>query len=176
MTRRRPQTLTKKNAGSVVGLTLGLVLVACNPASASWATSGAGTASGAAYVMPAGSTPAAQATGGDISVTWPAVTLPDGGAVDGYVVHRYNAGSGASATVGGSCTGLVTTPLCTEDNVTAGDWVYTDTPVLANWTGAESPPSPDVSVATVVTATCAACTGAGAAIAVTGRGLRRASY
>jgi hypothetical protein len=36
--------------------------------------------------------------------------------------------------------------ICLEQGVPSGTWIYTDTPVLANWTGQESPTSAAVSV------------------------------
>ncbi len=59
----------------------------------------------------------------------------------GYIVNRYNASTGAPATVGAGCSGVVTTTTCTEVSVAPGTWVYTDTPVQVNWTGGASPDS-----------------------------------
>jgi VCBS repeat-containing protein len=65
--------------------------------------------------------------------------------VSAYTVKRY---SGASQqTVLGGCAGTVTVLNCTENNVPAGTWTYTITPLFAaNWTGAESARSAVVTV------------------------------
>ncbi|MEV7027939.1 hypothetical protein, partial [Kitasatospora sp. NPDC093558] len=67
-------------------------------------------------------------------------------AVEGYVIHRYDATSGVSATVGPGCSGEVATTSCVEQNVPPGSWVYTDTPLQGGWTGPESPRSAPVTV------------------------------
>jgi hypothetical protein len=90
--------------------------------------------------MPTGGQPAGSATGGSVSIRWPAATLPNGIAVAGYVVRRFNAVTGAAATVGSGCSGVVATTTCTELSVPLGTWVYTDTPKLS-WTGGQSPDS-----------------------------------
>lgn len=120
-----------------------LVLAVILPAGAlaAWSAQGSGHAAGAAAVMPTGNAPTAVLSGSDIVVTWPAATFANGTPVAGYVIHRYDANTGAPATVGAGCSGVVTTTTCTENNVPAGSWVYTDTPVQQNWTGGESPDS-----------------------------------
>lgn len=120
------------------------VLLLAAPALASWTAAGSGSAAGMTDVMPAGASPTAGASGDVATVTWAAVTLAGGTPVAGYVIARYNA-AGAPQTVGGTCAGVVTTTTCTERVVGSGPWTYTDTPVVAAWTGAESPratPSP----------------------------------
>lgn len=87
--------------------------------------------------MPGGTTPTARASLDAVTVVWTAATFPDGTAVAGYVVRRYDALNGSSAAVGGTCAGIVTTTSCSE-TVAAGTWFYTDTPVQLSWTGAES--------------------------------------
>jgi hypothetical protein len=72
------------------------------------------------------------------------VTLASGAVVAGYTVQRYNAINGTPASVGAGCSGTVTTTSCTELNVPAGSWVYTETPVQQSWTGTESAPSQPV--------------------------------
>lgn len=126
-----------------------LVLAACAcglsaavPALAAWPVSGSGHAAGAATTMPAGNTPSVVVSGGNVTVQWPAAVLPGGTDVAGYIVRRYNAATGAAVTVGPSCSGIVTSTSCTETSVPSGTWVYTDTPVQANWSGPESPDSP----------------------------------
>jgi hypothetical protein len=104
---------------------------------ATWSSSGSGAASGAAATMPTGAAPGATAGTSSVALSWTAVTLSDGAPVTGYVITRYNQ-SGTSYTVNANCSGVVTTTSCTELSVPAGTWTYTDTPVVANWTGGES--------------------------------------
>lgn len=128
--------------GLVVASTLG----PASSAFAAWSGQGSGSGAGAATVMPTGSTPTGTAVGTSVTVSWTAATLADGGPVAGYVLKRYNSTSGSPATVGASCSGVITATSCTESSVAAGTWVYTDTPVDSNWTGGQSPDSAAVSV------------------------------
>jgi hypothetical protein len=121
----------------VLPLALVLAMAAVTVGHAAWSASGSGNAGGAALVMPRGATPTAT-VGSGVTVSWTAVTLPSGAAVDGYTVKRYDATSGAPQTVGPGCSGLITVTRCLEQNVPSGSWVYTDTPVFANWIGQES--------------------------------------
>jgi hypothetical protein len=116
------------------------------PALAAWSTSGSGAAGGAATKMPSGNVPTANASGSSVTVSWPTAKFVDGTPVAGYVVKRYDAASGAAATVGAGCSGTVTATSCSEQSVPAGSWAYTDTPVLDNWTGSESASSQPVTV------------------------------
>ena len=113
-------------------------------AGAQWSLSAIGSAAGAATVMPAGQAPGAAATGGTVTVQWPAATFANGDAVAGYTVQRFNAINGQLASVGAGCSGVVTVTTCTERAVPSGSWVYTDTPVEAGWTGFASPASSPV--------------------------------
>ncbi len=119
--------------------------VPANQAIAAWSAGGSGTAAGAAATMPNGNTPTASANVTAVTVAWNAATLTGGTPVSGYVIQRYNAVNGAPAIVGGTCAGVVTATSCSE-TVAAGTWVYTDTPVEANWTGGASSPSNPVTV------------------------------
>ena len=112
-------------------------------ASAAWSESGAGPGGAAAAVMPTGATPTLRSSGDTVTVVWAAANLSSGPAVAGYVVHRYNSVNGSPATVGGTCSGVVSGTSCTE-TVTSGTWVYTDTPVQLTWTGGESSESSPV--------------------------------
>jgi hypothetical protein len=96
--------------------------------------------------MPAGTAPEPGAVADRVTVTWSAATFPNGTSVAGYVIHRYNAATGLTTTVGGDCGGVVAVTTCSE-SVPPGTWAYTDTPVQLTWTGAESPPSHPVTVA-----------------------------
>lgn len=134
--KRRAPRLTLR----VTMLAFVAAIVPASAAMAAWVTSGSGTGSGAAATMPTGLTPTASANGLLITVSWGSASLSSGTAVAGYTVARYNATTGSQATVGGTCAGIVTATTCTEQ-VTAGSWVYTDTPVQQNWTGGQSPQS-----------------------------------
>ena len=127
-------------------IALPLALVPSIAAGAAWSTPGSGSAGAAATVMPTGLAPAAVATRNVVTVTWPAVTLPDGTPVDGYTVMRTNAATGVTGAAGGTCAGIVTTTTCTDSPVPPGSWTYADTPVLASWTGGQSPQSNTVTV------------------------------
>ena len=113
---------------------------------AAWSVQGSGHAAAAATTMPVGKTPTARASGSDVTVTWAAATFPSGTPVGGYDIRRYNAATGAPATVGANCSGTVTATTCIEHNVPAGTWTYTDIPVQESWTGGESPASNQVQV------------------------------
>lgn len=133
---------------SLVG---GGLAAGAGPALAVWSASGSGSASGAANTMPAGSTPSVTLSGSNVTVRWSAATLPGGTDVAGYIVNRYDAVTGAPATVGAACSGIVTSTSCTESAVPDGSWVYTDTPVQVNWTGQESPQSSTVTISPLTT-------------------------
>jgi hypothetical protein len=140
-TRNRLATLA--TAGAVI---VSLALSPASGAGAAWATQGAGGAAGAASVMPTGATPGATVIRNQVTVSWAPSTLSNGTDVSGYIVNRYNAATGGTATVGAGCSGVVTTTSCTEDSVPPGTWVYTETPVRVNWTGGQSAESAPVVV------------------------------
>jgi hypothetical protein len=127
-------------------LTLLLGVVLAPLTEAAWSATGAGTASALADTMPSGSQPSASPTGTSVSLRWTAALLPGNEGVAGYVIHRFAATGGAEATVGPGCSGVVTTTICTEANVPAGTWVYTDTPVQDSWSGGQSAASAPVTV------------------------------
>lgn len=122
-------------------LAVPLVLGPSTVALATWAAPGLGSAAGATAVMPTGSAPSGSDAGTSVTIRWAAATFANGTAVAGYVVTRLNAETGAPATVGAGCSGIVTATACTELSVPPGTWVYTDTPVQRNWTGGVSPES-----------------------------------
>ncbi len=124
-----------------------LALGPASPALAAWSAHGSASAAGAATVMPTGTAPSGSASGVNVTISWTAAKMASGTAVAGYTISRYNASSGASATVNANCSGTVTTTTCTEDSVPAGTWVYTDTPVQGHWTGGQSPDSASITVA-----------------------------
>jgi hypothetical protein len=125
-------------------LTVLLVLGPSTVALAAWAAPGLGSAASAAAVMPTGSVPNGSDAGTSVTIRWAAATFANGPAVAGYVVTRLNADTGAPATVGVGCSGIVTATACTELSVPPGTWVYTDTPVQRTWTGGVSPESAPV--------------------------------
>lgn len=114
-------------------------------APAAWSTSGSGDAAAAATSMPTGLAPAAAVTGATATVSWTQADMADGNPVAGYLVHRYNETTGAQATVGGTCAGVVVSTSCSE-TLPPGSWTYTDTPVQLSWTGQESPAGNSVTV------------------------------
>lgn len=86
-----------------------------------------------------GPTPSARATQASVALAWTASTTAGGRAVSGYTVRRYGAATGgAPVQATGGCAGVVTTGSCTESAVPNGTWYYAVTPLLGNWSGAES--------------------------------------
>jgi hypothetical protein len=140
--------LTGRTLGRRATLVLAAALAVgvATPALAAWSVGGTGPAAGAATTMPGGNSPSVAVSGGDVAVRWSPSTLPTGVGVAGYTVQRYNTITGAAATVGAACAGIVAATTCTETNVPAGSWAYTVTPVLGGWTGAPSSASPTVTV------------------------------
>jgi hypothetical protein len=123
-----------------------LALLGAESALAAWTSAGSGAAAGAATTMPAGNTPAASGSSSNVTVSWSPAAFPNGAAVGGYIIHRYDAATGASQVVGAGCGSTVTTTSCTEQNVPDGSWVYTDRPVQQSWTGRESADSNTITV------------------------------
>jgi hypothetical protein len=132
--------------GALVGALVAGSLLVPSDAWAVWSASASGSGASAAAVMPTGATPSGSVGGTSVLVTWSAVALSNGTAVAGYVVNRYDATTDTKEVVGPGCSGVVATTSCTETSVPAGSWVYTDTPVEANWTGGESAKSATVTV------------------------------
>lgn len=126
--------------------TVGLVSVLSATAVAAWSVSGSGDAAAAAASVPAGNTPSAVASGSSVTVTWPAATLSSGGSLEGYVLARENVATKAVVSAEANCSGTITKTTCTELNVPAGTWTYTDTPVQLKWKGTASPASNSVTV------------------------------
>ncbi|MGH2418143.1 MAG: hypothetical protein ACRDFY_07395 [Candidatus Limnocylindria bacterium] len=74
-----------------------------------------------------------------VDVAWaPSV---GGAPVAGYEVRAYEATSGASRAVGGSCAGVVAGTTCTDTAVPNGSWRYSVIPRQLAWAGVESPRS-----------------------------------
>ena len=142
------RTRARRCVASAVAAVFLLVLTAEAPdAVAAWSANGNGGSGAAATIMPTGFQPVVRVSGNSVTVRWPAATLPGGTPVSGYLIARYDAASGAAATVGPGCGGVVTATTCTELNVPSGTWVYSDTPIQANWSGPASPLSAAVPVA-----------------------------
>jgi hypothetical protein len=115
-----------------------VLLVAASPATAGWSSAGAGSGAASARSLPAGNTPSASSALGTVTVTWSASSFAGGGPVPSYVVRRFNALSGAEATVGAACSGLVSSTSCVETGVPAGQWKYSVTPAAGAWRGGQS--------------------------------------
>lgn len=137
---------TSLSSTGVIVLIAALVLVPATAAEAAWTTGAGGSSAGAATVMPTGAEPSGVASGTSVTVNWAGATLPNGTAVAGYTIERYNSTTGVGTPATGGCSGTVTTNSCVETSVPAGTWTYVDTPVQGSWTGTQSPPSPTVTV------------------------------
>jgi hypothetical protein len=131
---------------SALTLAVLLTLVPTYAALAAWPAQASGSGAGAAAVTPSGTAPAGSASGTSVTISWAAAKFANGAAVAGYQISRYNAGTGAPATVGTGCSGVITTTTCTEQAVPAGTWVYADTPAQLTWTGGPSPHSTQIVV------------------------------
>lgn len=138
----QPRTRGDRARGGSILLLL-LVLLGTSVTSAAWAvwsfsSTPGGAGGAAATTVGAGVTPTVTASGSSMIVRWGASTLGTGTAVSGYLVTRYSAGLQAQTTLG-NCSGVIANAGCIENNVPAGTWTYTVTPVYAaNWKGAES--------------------------------------
>jgi uncharacterized repeat protein (TIGR01451 family) len=110
---------------------------------------GSGAAVGASVDQGATPTVSLQGTS-TVQVDWSASTMSDGDPVDGYLVTRYDAGTGAAQTILANCTGTITATSCTETRVPVGSWKYAVTPVVgSNWRGAESAKSASITTTTI---------------------------
>lgn len=146
MSGSRYLTAPRSRRCATIALTATLVFITAGPAVAAWSPGGPGQAAGAATTMPGGNAPAVAVVGSAVAVRWPASTFPNGAAVEGYIVQRFDAASGQQATVGAACSGTVAATTCTESSVPAGTWVYTVTPIQGGWTGAQSASSSPATV------------------------------
>lgn len=140
----------RRTSALVVGCALSLVFAAW--ALAWWTPFGTSTSAGAAQTgtLTAGLAPAATLEGAaDIKVEIPQVDFYGQrlGSLSGsgYELTRRPAGGGPGVTPEADCDELVAGSAasleCTEASVPAGSWVYTATPIMRTWTGAESPAS-----------------------------------
>ena len=109
-------------------------VLAATAALAAWLSAGTGSGSAAAASLTAPPAPTAVYDTGAVRVTWSAVTMPDGAAVDSYDVIRH---VGANTLV--VCTATAPSTTCTDDNPLVGTVTYG---VVArkglHWIGPES--------------------------------------
>ncbi|HEU5001280.1 MAG TPA: Ig-like domain-containing protein [Actinomycetota bacterium] len=110
-------------------------------------TNSSNPATAAAQGLPQGATPTLATFGTTVTVTFATVSTTGTPAaqVTNYNVVRYVSGTASSSPITGSCSTVGTTVACV-DNAGTGSWQYTDTPVLANWTGQESAKSAGITV------------------------------
>ncbi len=129
-------------------LIAGALLVGGGVAWAYWtapATPGSSGGGTAAQVNPASPPAPSRYADRAVRLGWPAVTLSNGMLAGGYVVRRYDAGTGALQTTLPGCAGTLAALTCTETTVPPGTWRWTVQGVVgANWTGAESAKSTPV--------------------------------
>jgi len=136
----------RRRSRSIVIAFVVAALTCVGPAAlAAWNKSGNGNGRSAAITMPAGNAPTSAVSNRNVTVSWAAVTMPGGGAVDGYKVFRYN-DAGTAFPASGSCAGVVAGVTCTEIAVTPGSWHYQVAPVYKLWQGAEGPASASATV------------------------------
>ncbi|MFY9914521.1 MAG: Ig-like domain-containing protein, partial [Nocardioidaceae bacterium] len=127
---RRARGLTRRGlvlAGAVP-------VLAATAALAAWLSTGTGSGSAAAASLTAPPVPTAVYDLGAVRLTWSAVTMPDGAAVDSYDVIRHVGGNTLVV-----CTATAPSTTCTDDNPLVGTVTYG---VVArkgfNWVGPES--------------------------------------
>ena len=128
-----------------VGLVLLTALGAPDASRAAWQSPGSGAQAARAITLPTAGTPSASASAREVTVSWPASTLPGGAPVGGYVVRRYST-SGALQTTGSGCSGTIAATSCTESSVPPGTWRYAIAVRQGNWTGPEGAQSAAVTV------------------------------
>jgi hypothetical protein len=129
-----------------VAIATSLVVGPTSAALAAWSLPGSGFGAAAAATMPSGTAPTASVSARSVTLNWTAANMSNSTAVAGYVVNRYSTINGTKATVGSGCSGVIAATTCTELNVPAGTWYYTETPVQLSWTGTESTPSNTVTL------------------------------
>jgi hypothetical protein len=121
-------------AGTLAGSAFSFLTVSATGGSAGGSVAGSvGRVTGLAF-GPGAVTPTANPI---VPVTWNAAALGNGGAVTGYVVHRYGAGN-VPQSVGAGCSGVLTGTSCSESGVPDGTWTYGVQAKFDNWFGAES--------------------------------------
>lgn len=135
-----------------------LALLAClvfaQFSDAYWTNSGTGTGTAATATMPGGTAPTASVAGTTVTVSIPQISVAGqlvGVLGGGYTVKRYPGTGGTGVTIpSGTCstsvTGTAATLNCTETSTPRGDWRYTVSPTLFQWTTTESASSATVNV------------------------------
>lgn len=100
---------------------------------------GEGTGAAGAATLNQGSAPTAGENGStNVVVKWGGSSLSNGLPADGYVVKRFDAGTGAQAAIGAGCAGTLVTTSCEVPGTPVGQWEYSVTPVFADhWRGEE---------------------------------------
>jgi hypothetical protein len=131
---------------ALVTVVAALIAIVPGTALAAWNAAAAGSSAARGMSMPAGNTPSAVSSGGNITVSWTAVLLPNSNPVAGYRITRYAEGSATPQTPGGTCNGNVGALTCTDPSVPNGRWQYTVMPRQGAWQGAESGRSAAISV------------------------------
>jgi hypothetical protein len=71
-----------------------------------------------------------------VPLSWDATTVATGESVTGYVVNRYDSSNVLQP--GASCSGIPTTPSCTEATLPNGTWTYGVQAKFHKWLGPES--------------------------------------
>ncbi len=117
-------------------------------AHAYWTSSGTGSGSGGtgSFDPPTSVSATAPADSASVAVSWSATLGPNGAAVTGYYVQRYDGGT-PSAACSSSPTTLLSAPTtaCDDVGVPNGTYTYAVTAVVGSWT-ARSEPSVATSV------------------------------
>jgi hypothetical protein len=134
--------MRKRACSAALAVIAVFAALTCQAALGYW--SGAGTAgnglggAGAATVNQ-GATPTVGENGSaNVVVKWGSSSLSNGVPVDGYVVKRFDAETGAEAPVGAGCAGIIPATSCNVPETPVGNWVYSVTPVFAEtWRGHE---------------------------------------
>jgi len=132
----------------VMWAALGVIVLAGGAALGYWiSTDASNPGSAVAGSVGAGQLPSATVSGRDVTVSWSGATN-----ATSYTVARSNvAPQSLSTSVGGTCTGSVSSTTCTdvgtpENGSVATHWTYADTPGLFSWVGTTSAASAQVDV------------------------------
>ena len=107
-------------------------------AAAGWRVLASGGTQAKAKTLGSGNRPSGTVSGHRVTLTWAASSYAEGGAPAGYVVRRFDAGTGVEQVVGASCAGIINALTCQESSVPKGSWQYSITPATANWRGPQS--------------------------------------
>jgi hypothetical protein len=135
--------------GLIAILALVGVLVTAGSAFGYWIASTNGDVPVMADILPQGATPSSPSPNApNVTVSFAQASTTNGTPITEYTVKRYAVGSSIPSE-SFSCSGASSTVTCSDSNVPAGQWQYTDTPLYAtNWVGIESAKSPIIDVGT----------------------------